>query len=344
MGQIMSNKGNSTTEKMARALAAAQDSTALPSPTPALNPKTRPGMGGVNLGFLVGEDLEDARKRATQAELEVARLTAERTKPFKIALDRLVSVSGRRRNLSTEQFTELRENLRNNPLIHPIAVQPRSDGTFEIVSGENRVAAFRELGILEIAATLPELSDGENVRSTAAFHANLMQPQLPDFEKYLGFKGELQRTGLSKTEIARAAGVDLALLSNLMTFDLLPEKAKQLLTDAPRALGFQSARKLVQLMEKADGAVSADKIVDAVSELVAGRVTQEQAVKLAASVNKSVESKETPREIKFKQGAKTYCKVRIVAGELRFSFKDAAQRKLVEDELFAVLKKFSKVG
>jgi ParB family chromosome partitioning protein len=141
------------------------------------SPVTVPGMTAMRMAQ--GQELKN----------ELARLRNERGVNL-VPLDQLHSVPGRKRNLSTDEYDALRENLRNNPLITPITVSKNLDGGWNIISGNNRVEIYRELGKKEIAVYEVEVKDGEG--DVKAFYANLLHPSLPDFEKYLRFKNRME--------------------------------------------------------------------------------------------------------------------------------------------------------
>jgi ParB family chromosome partitioning protein len=202
--------------------------------------------------------------RALEAEL------AKRL-PLELPLELIDSVPGRRRRLTQEQFDELRENLRVNPLVHPITVRRKDDGRYEVVSGENRLAAYRELGKAVIAVSV--LDVGEHVAERAAFYANLIAHDLPDFEKFKGFQREQQATGASLAEMARLAGVHKASIGRLFAFSRLPAEALAELEQRPDAMGAACAEELAKLAS----AANAERVVETVRLLAAGRINQAQA-------------------------------------------------------------------
>ncbi|MFM0068910.1 ParB/RepB/Spo0J family partition protein [Paraburkholderia aspalathi] len=85
------------------------------------------------------EEIERLKTALQGAELPVARLH---------------EVPGRRRKLTAEQYSELKANLEKYPLSTPVSVEERSDGDWDIVAGNNRVAIYRELGREEIEANI----------------------------------------------------------------------------------------------------------------------------------------------------------------------------------------------
>ena len=218
--------------------------------------KTAPGM------FL------DTHHRATIAEAENALLRNRRIK-----INDLKIVEGRKRQLSATEFAELKANLAAFPLVNPVAVRALPGGTFELISGHNRVQAFVELGRDEIDANLVEL--GEEQVLPAAFYSNLLSPALPDYEKYLGFKNLQDATGKSQAELARESGVAKSMISMLFAFDQLSPATHALLLRQPQLVSATLAAKL-RVLPYAD---------DAIASLAAGEVTPQQVLATATGKN-----------------------------------------------------------
>lgn len=223
--------------------------------------KTAPGM------FL------DTHHRATIAEAENALLRNRRIK-----INDLKIVEGRKRQLSATEFAELKANLAAFPLVNPVAVRALPGGTFELISGHNRVQAFVELGRDEIDANLVDLCEEQVL--PAAFYSNLLSPALPDYEKYLGFKNLQDATGKSQAELARESGVAKSMISMLFAFDQLSPATHALLLRQPQLVSATLAAKL-RVLPHAD---------DAIASLAAGEVTAQQV--LAAATGKNDKSTE----------------------------------------------------
>lgn len=290
-------------------------------------PRTAPGM------FL------DATQRMNVAEARIEELEAQlkqaQSTSAELPLDELHEVPGRRRKLTSQQYMELKENLRNNPLVTPITVRKHAKGGYEIVSGNNRVSVFRELGRTHIPAALLDSDDDQ--AEINAFYANLLQPDLPDFEKYCGFKNIIQRRPtLTHTQIAEAAGVSRSFISQLMAFDELPLDVIEILKDRPDALGANAAQDLAVLAKRGRG----EQVIRAVARLAAGELDQTAAVKEAATdpITKSAASAR-PEPVRIKIGRATYCAVQRADKVLRIQFQSAEEAEAVQQAICEVLQR-----
>ncbi len=270
-----------------------------------------------------------AEARAKLAEAEAALTTALESQPRRKAkLNELHEVPGRRRKLTPEQYAELRANLEHNPLAHPVTVRVRPQGGYEIVSGNNRSAIYRELGREEIDITVLNLTDDEVDR--AAFYSNLLQPNLTDFEKYIGFKQRMAKTKLNQTQIAAEAGVSQPYVSGLMAFDELPPEALECIADAPAKFGAKAVQELAKLTKQGKGA----KVIEAVQKVITDELNQSAAVHHAKASDTKKPTQKSP--VTFWSGKRKYCEAVRSDTSIRLSFATAEEAEATMEALKAV--------
>jgi ParB family chromosome partitioning protein len=284
-------------------------------------------------GLLYGDvkRLEDAENRADVAEARVKELLAAGVNSREIPLADLHEAPGRKRTLTEEQFTELVENLRSNPLVTPITVRVRAEGGFEIISGHNRVAAFRALERETIPAVVAD-TDQEQA-DVNAFYANLLQPDLTDYEKYLGFKMlKSKYPDMTDTEIASKAGKSKSFVSQIKCFDELPPSALAVIAGNPSIVGANTAQMFAGLVKKGRD----QQVIEAVVQLANGAVDQAQAVKIA-STDPAPKAPKRSEPTRYKLGKATYCDFRRADKVLRIDFVSAEEAEAVESAIKAVL-------
>ena len=269
---------------------------------------------------------------ATNVELR-KKLDAQ---PIEVSLELLDEKPGRKRKLTAEQFEELKENLRSNPLVHPAAVKRLTNDRFEIVSGHNRVDAFRALGRASIPVVVVDIED--EIVDRVAFYANLLQPALPDFEKYLGFRREKDKTKASQKDLAKAAGIPESTVSMLFSFESLPQRARELIEDRPERIGMNCAAELSRIAR--DG--TADRVIEAVELVLAAKLTQKEAVAYAAKKPASLAPRAvaaTP--VKIKTGRLDFCQYVGRGRSLRIDFKVEEHRTEAESRIAALLQELA---
>lgn len=279
--------------------------------------------------------LLNMQEKISEAEEKVSLLKEKVGKAIEVDIHKIVEVSGRRRKLTEEQFQELKNNLLKNPLVSPVTVIQREDKQFELISGHNRVQAYRELGKTTIPAIIRELKDNET--DLAAFYSNLLSPSLPDLEKYLGFKRIKEATGMDQAKLAKEAGISEPQVSRLFSYERLPSEALELLLNAPDwgRLGANAADEMVRV-----GKGKERLIVSAIRRLLdTPGFTQKQAISMITrSENTTIEKR---KKLLIRKGKTTFCSIenRNNVLAIRFIDENTASEwqstilKLIEDEL-----------
>lgn len=158
-----------------------------------------------------------------------------------------------RREFNTEDLAELQESLSASGLLQPITVRRRAgkDG-FELIAGERRLRAARNLGWKEIPAIIKEIDD--RTLLTLALVENLQRTDLNPIEEGEGYHQLLSQFGLTQQQIAETVGKDRTTIANMLRLLQLPEPARQLLQQgqltmghAKVLLGLDDAEKIVTL-------------------------------------------------------------------------------------------------
>lgn len=283
-----------------------------------------------------------AQSAVAAAEQRVAELEKRQGSAVELALDDIVLVPGRRRRLSPEQYAELKENLRQHPLVHPVTVVRRPDGTIELTAGYNRFHIYRELGRATIPAVFREFGEEEAVE-LAAFYSNLLSPSLPDFEKYLGFVRRQERSGLSQKELATEAGITEGQISKLFAYAKLPEGAVEVLQNGtvPDCLGASAAHDMAKFVS--EHPESKGDALELIKRLASDpSFNQKQALEqLKKAVRPVKPAAGTPRVLK--TGKRQFCTITSRNGVVALRFKDVALahewEQRIADWLEAELKK-----
>lgn len=269
-------------------------------------------------------------------ELETLLKKASAGSPLNIQLSEIHEVDGRRRKLSDEEYAELRSNLSKNELVTPITVRPRLKGGYEIISGHNRTQIFRELNRTHIPAIIQNTDDLQS--DLNAFYANLLHPNLPDHQKYLGFKMiQKRKPDLSIDEIANLTGKSTRHIERLMKFDDLPDEVLKILSGSFIDLGGNAVEELVKLSK--DG--KAGKVIEAVKKLESGEFNQKQAIHFAASVGEEQKPTKKVDSILIRQGRSTYCTVRQASKVLRIEFGSQEEAAVAQDVVRLALEKLA---
>jgi ParB family transcriptional regulator, chromosome partitioning protein len=315
-----------------------------PEPDIPARPKTAPGQLMASLPLLAEKEreLDVLRQRIEELEAGATGGSAEEIQLLKkelaeaqqsrgaidIPLTELHEMPGRRRHMPAEKYAELRENLRHNKLIHPVVVLPRSEGGYEILSGHHRTDAFRELGRESIRCVVGDTTSED--ADEGAFFANLMQSDLTDYEKYVGLKKfQHKHAKLKQAEIAEQIGISQSYVSLLLSYDRLPNKAREILEAHVGIVGASAAAELASIAELG----KSDRVVDAVLQVSTRKLDQAQAVRFARDGDRTKPAKQLASSYKVKAGKNTWCDVRRAKNVMRIEFQSEEVAEAVQDAI-----------
>jgi ParB family chromosome partitioning protein len=208
-----------------------------------------------------------------------------------------------RREFNAEDLAELQESVRASGLLQPITVRRRAgkDG-FELIAGERRLRAAKNLGWREIPAIIKEIDD--RTLLTLALVENLQRTDLNPIEEGEGYHQLTHQFGLTQQQIAETVGKDRTTIANMLRLLQLPEPARRLLQEGHLTMGH--AKVLLGLNDS-------EKIVVLAREIVAEGLTV----------------REVERRLRDVVGPKTGKK----AGRPRIADRQSPEAKRVEDRL-----------
>lgn len=113
-------------------------------------------------------------------------------------------------------------SIRTYGILQPLVVTPREGGTYEIVAGERRFRAAKELGLKTVPAILRQVKELEKLE--LALIENLQREDLDPVERAVAYRKLLDEFGLTQEETAKRLGKPRSVIANaLRTLDLPPE-------------------------------------------------------------------------------------------------------------------------
>jgi ParB family chromosome partitioning protein len=191
-----------------------------------------PGRGrrlGRGLEALLGVGtVEEAEREGVLRELPVAAVKPNRFQP--------------RRALDPGALAELRRSIATSGLLQPVVVRQVSDG-YELVAGERRWRAIRDLGWKKIPAVIRDVDD--RTLLTLALVENLQRASLSPIDEAEGYDRLTREFQLTHAAIAEAVGRDRSTVANAVRLLKLPKAVQQLV--AREALTAGHARALLSL-------------------------------------------------------------------------------------------------
>jgi ParB family chromosome partitioning protein len=106
---------------------------------------------------------------------------------------------------------------------------------FEIIAGERRLRAAKNLGWKEIPAIIKDIDD--RALLTLALVENLQRADLNPIEEGEGYHQLANQFGLTQQQIAETVGKDRTTIANVLRLLQLPEPARRLLQEGHLTMG-----------------------------------------------------------------------------------------------------------
>ena len=174
---------------------------------------------------------------------------------------------------------ELKTSIKEFGLLQPVVVRETGPGSYELVMGERRWRASRDLGLPTIPAIVRDTADDAMLRD--ALLENLHRQQLNPLEEAAAYQQLLDDFGTTHEELARRIGRSRPHISNTLRLLQLPPDVQNRVAAGVLTAGH--ARALLGLSDSSAQARLAKRIiaeglsVRAVEEIVAMGVEPEKA-------------------------------------------------------------------
>lgn len=184
-----------------------------------------------------------------------------------------------------EEIVELAQSIKEVGLIQPLLVRKRPDQKFDLVAGERRLRAAKQLRLETVPCDIRDLSDGEVASLQLA--ENLMRKDLNPIEEAKGFQDVIQRNRYTLAKVAKMYGRNKSTISRSIKLLELPADIQQKV--ASGEVPARAARELARL----DSESEQKKALQRASEQ---KLTAEQTTSI---VRKRVGSKARVRTLEF---------------------------------------------
>ena len=146
-----------------------------------------------------------------------------RDKIWQIPIAKIVSNTQQPRVFfNPQKIQEMVASIRTYGILQPLVVTPRENSMYEIVAGERRFRAAKELGLKTIPAILRQAKELEKLE--LALIENLQREDLDPIERASAYRKLMDEFGLTQEETAKRLGKPRSAIANtLRILDLPPE-------------------------------------------------------------------------------------------------------------------------
>lgn len=156
-----------------------------------------------------------------------------------------------------EEIDGLTESIRTQGLLQPLVVRKKVDG-YELVSGERRLRALRQIGWDKIPCIVkPRVSDREMLE--LALVENIQRENLNDMELANGYQSLITDCGISQEELSTRVGKSRSMVANTIRLLRLPSAVQDMVREGAISAGH--ARALLAIPDQARQTELARRIV-----------------------------------------------------------------------------------
>lgn len=130
-----------------------------------------------------------------------------------------------RRNFDPQAIKSLAESIKEHGLLQPVLVKPGKDGGYQLVAGERRWRAAKDLGLRSIPAIVKDMGNKQSL--SVALVENLQREDLNPIEKARAFWELIEVFGLTQEEVGRYTGLDRSTVANFLRLLELPIEVQE---------------------------------------------------------------------------------------------------------------------
>ena len=162
-----------------------------------------------------------------------------------------------RQVLNGDKLSELAGSIKEHGVVQPIVVRPLEDGKYELIAGERRWRACRELGLEKVPAVIREYDDLE--AAAVALIENVQRENLNPLEEARAYRILMDDFGLTQEDVSKRVGKSRPFVGNMVRLLSLPEEIQRLVLDSKLTTGH--ARAILGIEEQTRQISAAKKIV-----------------------------------------------------------------------------------
>jgi len=118
-----------------------------------------------------------------------------------------------RTNYDEAKLGDLKASIKEKGVLQPILVRKRNEG-YEVIAGERRLRAIRDLGFEKIPAIVKDVSDQEAF--VIALVENIQREELNPIEEAEAYQKLIEDFNYTQEAIAKSVGKDRSTISNLL--------------------------------------------------------------------------------------------------------------------------------
>lgn len=123
-----------------------------------------------------------------------------------------------------DKLRELVNSIKEKGVLQPVIVRPKDNG-YELIAGERRLRAAKELGLSQVPAVIKDVKDDDALE--IALIENIQRDDLNPMEEAKAYQRLSEEFSLTQEQISGKVGKDRASVGNTLRLLKLPEKIKE---------------------------------------------------------------------------------------------------------------------
>lgn len=158
-----------------------------------------------------------------------------------------------RQTFDASAINALADSIKEKGILQPILVR-KSGGKYEIIAGERRYRAAKQVGLTEVPVIEKNLADNEVLE--IALVENIVRQDLTALEEAAGFEQLIKKFSYTQEKLSEIIGKSRSYITNSLRLLSLPESVKALLNQQKLTAGHARA-----LVGRSDAEQLAQKII-----------------------------------------------------------------------------------
>jgi len=180
---------------------------------------------GKGIEALIPETKEEEKRGKKLLELEVEKIKPNPYQP--------------REKYDPQKLAELANSIKEKGLIQPVVVR-KTDSGFELIAGERRLKAAKDVGMKLIPALIMEnLTKAGMLELTLV--ENVQREDLNPIEAAKGYQRLLTELGLSQNDVSKRIGKERSSIANTLRLLQLPKSIQKMILEAKLSEGHARA-------------------------------------------------------------------------------------------------------
>lgn len=188
-----------------------------------------------------------------------------------------------------EKLQELMNSIKEHGVVQPVVVRPVGTGKYELIAGERRWRACKELGKEFIPALVKNYNDLE--ASAIALIENIQRENLNALEEAQAYSRLMDEFGLTQEDVSQRLGKSRSFIANMVRLLNLPGEIKDMVVDGSLTAGH--ARALITIKDK-------DLQMAAALKIIRRHLNVRQTEEMVKKLNKEKEEKQKKESVEKK--------------------------------------------